>query len=380
MSMSSKYSLHKKNVLKEIYEKGKISRKKLHEFLDLRFATITEIVKELKKEGIIKEVEKEKNQKSGRPCSLLSIIPDSRFFIGCELAPYNIISVILDFNGNIVEKAKLDINLEDDKEKLQKDIIKVLSNLIKKVEKNKIYGIGFVDPGIVDIENGISLFSSIIPQWKEVHIKKYLEEEFSIKVFVIGSSQAKVLSEKFFGKGKKCKNFIFIEYGDGISCGIISDGRVIHGIGGVAGEFGHIKIVRRDEICKCGKKGCLESIASVPNILNNIKAKTGKMLDIYLVLEKYKSGEPEIKKIIDEIFEIFAVSIGNLINLFNPEMIIFDKNFLIFKDFFDLIFGKIKANMVYNYPIKIEISNFGEEIGAIGGACLSMSKFLKLDI
>ncbi|MCM8808547.1 MAG: ROK family protein, partial [Candidatus Omnitrophica bacterium] len=162
------------------------------------------------------------------------------------------------------------------------------------------------------------------------------------------------------------------EYGDGISCGIISDGRVIHGIGGVAGEFGHIKIVGRDEICKCGKKGCLESIASVPNILNNIKAKTGKMLDIYLVLEKYKSGEPEIKKIIDEIFEIFAVSIGNLINLFNPEMIIFDKNFLIFKDFFDLIFGKIKANMVYNYPIKIEISNFGEEIGAIGGACLSM--------
>ncbi|MCM8786194.1 MAG: ROK family protein [Candidatus Omnitrophica bacterium] len=378
--MGSKYILHKINILKVIYEKGRISRKKLHEFLDIRFATITEIVKELKKEGIIKEVGREKNQKSGRPCSLLSIIPDSKFFIGCELTPYNIISVVLNFNGSIVEKVKLNINLNDEKEKLQREIIKVLSNLINKVEKNKIYGIGFVDPGIVDIENGISLFSSIMPKWKDVHIKRHIEENLSIETFVIGSSQAKVLSEKFFGKGKKCKNFIFVEYGDGISCGVISDDKVIHGVGGVAGEFGHIKIIGRNEICKCGKKGCLESIASIPGILNNIKRKTGEILNINLVLEKYKSGDLEIKKNISEIFEIFAVSISNLINLFNPEMIIFDKNFQIFNDFFDLIFEKIKANMVYNYPVKFEISHFGEEIGAIGGACLSMSKFLKLDI
>ncbi|MFN4227316.1 MAG: ROK family protein [Candidatus Ratteibacteria bacterium] len=378
--MGSKYLIHKKNVLKTIYEKGKISRKKLHEFLDIRFATITEIVKELKKEGIIKEVEREKNQKSGRPCTLLSIIPDSKFFIGCELTPHNIISVILNFNGNVVEKAKLNINFDDEKEKIQKGIIKVLSDLISKVEKDKINGIGFVDPGIVDIEKGISLFSSIMPQWKNVPIKQYLEEAFSLETFVIGSSQAKVLSEKFYGKGKKCKNFIFVEYGDGISCGVISEDRVIHGIGGVAGEFGHIKIEGRYEICKCGKRGCLESIASIPGILNIIKEKTGRLLDINLVLERYKSGDHEIKKILDEILGIFAVSVSNLINLFNPEMIIFDNNFQIFKDFFDTIFEKIKENMVYNYSVKFEISNFGEEIGAIGGACLSMSKFLKLDI
>ncbi len=380
--MLSKYEIHKKNILNKIYEKEKISRKDLHELLDLRFATITKIVKELIKEGIIKETGKKRKKEVGRPHSLLKIIPDSRFFIGCELSPEKITGVILNFKGEIIINNKTNIDKKDTKKGILKKIVSLLENIItkSKIEKKEICGIGFVDPGIVDVKKGISVFSSILPQWKNVETKKYIEEKLNIKTFIIGSSQAKVLSEKFFGEGKDSKNFIFVEFGDGIACGIMSEGKIIHGLGGVAGEFGHIKIYDRKEICNCGKIGCLEAIASIPAIEKKVMKTTGKKLNINEIIYEYEKNNLEIKRTIDDVFEIFALSISNLINLLNPELVILDKNFLLFEKFLDVFIKKIKINMVYEYSIKFKISNFKENIGAIGGACLSLSKFLGLDI
>lgn len=379
--MTTKYHLHRTNILKTIYEKGKFSRKDLHELLDIRFATITEIIKELIKEGIVKEVGKRKNEKGGRPHSLLSIVPDSKFFIGCELTTTGIYSVILNFEGKIIKSETIDLDLNESKENIKEKIVYLIKNVILKCgsDKNKICGIGFVDPGIVDTEKGISLFSSIMPQWRDVPIKNYIENEVSIETFVIGTSQAKVLSEKFFGKGKNYRNFLFVEYGEGIGCGIISDNRVVHGAGGVAGEFGHIKINGRTEKCNCGGNGCLEAIASIPSIIKKIKEATKKDMNISEIVSRYLKGEKIIKTILDEILEIFSISVANLVNLFNSELVIFDRNFEIYKDFLGEIIRKIEENMVYKYPVRFEISDFGKEIGAIGGACFSISKFLKLD-
>jgi len=379
--MVQKYVIYKNNVLKTIYQKEKISRKELHDLLDIRFATITNIIKDFIKEGIIEERGKRKKNKAGRPHSLLRIVPNGKFFIGCELNPEKIISVILNFRGEIIGSNSIKIGNELKKEEILKEIKSVLKMLIEesKIEKEKIFGIGFVDPGIVDMEKGISLFSSIMPEWRNIPIKSYLEEHLSIQTFIIGTSQAKILSEKFFGKGKGCKNFIFIEYGEGVSCGVIIENRVIHGTGGVAGEFGHIKIINRNELCNCGKKGCLEAIVSIPAIIKKIKDITGENLNISEIVVKCEK-ENKIRKVVEEAFEIFGISVSNLVNLFNPETIILDKNFKIFEKFLNGFFEKIKLNMVYNYPVKFEISDFGEEIGAIGGGCLSLSKFLGLDI
>jgi N-acetylglucosamine repressor len=380
--MLSKYEIHRINIINKIYEKEKLSRNDLHELLDLRFATITKIVKELIEDGIIEETGEKRKKGKGRPHSLLKIIPDCRFFIGCELNPENVIGVILNFKGKLIKKDKIEICKTDKKEDILKKIEKLLKNIIEKreIEKNKIYGIGFVDPGIIDVENGISIFSSILPQWRNVETKKYIEEKFNIKTFIIGSSQAKVLSEKFFGEGKEIKNFIFVEFGDGIGCGIMSEGKILHGTGGVAGEFGHIKIKGIEEICNCGKKGCIEAVASIPSIEKKVEIATGKKLKIKDIVDEYKKDNHEIKKILDNVLDIFSLSISNLINILNPEIVILDKNFLLFEKFLDGFIEKIKSNMVYDYPVKFKISNFDDDIGAIGGACLSISKFLGLDI
>ncbi|MGB9677493.1 MAG: ROK family protein, partial [Candidatus Ratteibacteria bacterium] len=337
--MVSKYKGYRKNILKLIYQYGSISRKNLHDLLDLRFATITHITRELIKEGIIKESGKRKSKNRGRPHELLEIIPDSRYFIGCELTSEKIISVILNFKGEIIGIKKMDIGKNDKKEEILTKIVKVMKNLIKenKIEKNRICGIGFVDPGIVDIERGISVFSSILPGWKNVPVRDYLKEELSITTYIIGSSQSKVLSEKFFGKGKKGKNIIFIEYGKGIACGIINDNKTIHGIGGVAGELGHTKIPYREEICNCGKKGCLEAIISIPAIIKKIKDIIGIELKMEDIVERYKDGDSEIKNTMDDVFKILVLSVSNLINMLNPEIVIFDKNFLVFEKEFENI-------------------------------------------
>ncbi|HOK56664.1 MAG TPA: ROK family protein [bacterium] len=380
--MVSKYTVYRKNILKLIYQNENISRKNLHDLLNLRFATITHITRDLIKEGIIEESGKRKRKSKGRPHELLKIIPNSKYFIGCELTPEKIISVILNFKGEFIGQKTVNLDETDKKEEILIKIVNLLKNLIEesKIEKNKICGIGFVDPGIVDMQKGVSVFSSILPGWENVHIRDYLKQKLSINTLIIGSSQSKVLSEKFLGKGRKSKNIIFIEYGKGIACGIINDNKIIHGQGGVAGEFGHVKIPYKDEICNCGKRGCLESIISVPAILKKIKDVKGTELKMNEIIERYEKGDSEIKKFMDDVFNILVFSVSNLINILNPEIVIFDKNFLVFEKEFKNIFEKIKENMVYEYPVSFEISDFGEEIGAIGGACLVISNFLGLDI
>ncbi|MCM8804917.1 MAG: ROK family protein [Candidatus Omnitrophica bacterium] len=381
--MSSKYLIHKNNVLKVIYQNENISRKKLHDLLDLRFATITNITKELIEERLIEEIGREKSINKGRPHTLLRIVPNSRFFIGCELEPEKILSLILNFKGEIISKEEVDFGKDIGKEEILNEIVNLIKKMVakSKIEKNRIFGIGFVDPGIIDIEKGVSIFSTILPQWKNVNTKQYIEEKIGIETFIIGTSQAKVLSERFFGEGKEKDDFIFIEFGEGIGCGIMSKGRIVHGIGGVAGEFGHIQFPERTEVCNCGKKGCLEAIVSIPSIEKKIKEIVGKDLKIKEIKEEFDKGDEKIKEILKEVFELFSISISNLINLLNPGLVILDKNFLFFKNLLnEFLIENIKKHMVYQYDIKFEISKFGEEIGAIGGACLSMSKFLKLDI
>ncbi|MCM8777841.1 MAG: hypothetical protein NC905_06240, partial [Candidatus Omnitrophica bacterium] len=158
-----KNEYYKAQILNLIYNKQLISRIRIGEMTGIRLATITEIVRILIKEGLVKETGKIRNRQGvGRKEKILEIIPEGKFFIGCELRPGEIQTLLLNFKGEIVHTELCSITPEQKSDEVLVNIKSIINLLIKKVgiPYKKIYGMGFVDPGVIDVEKGISISST----------------------------------------------------------------------------------------------------------------------------------------------------------------------------------------------------------------------------
>ncbi|MFA5645565.1 MAG: ROK family transcriptional regulator [Candidatus Ratteibacteria bacterium] len=363
-----------------------ISRVKLGKTLSLRLATITRIVRQLIQEELVLESKKkESSNKRGRKEVFLTLNPEGKFFLGCELSPQKIQILILNLTGEILFQESYPIHT-----KKNDAIVRQIADTVQYRTKlahipwDKIAGMGFVDPGVVDDTQGISIASSIFPEWRNVPVKKDLQQLLSIPVELIETSQAKALAEALFGNGKERESFAFIEYTEGIACGIVNEKQLLRGASAQAGELGHFQFPERNDPCKCGKIGCLEAISSIhaiekrANVQMHNNHHTEQSFSFEQILEKADKGDQELNFIINEAILYLACAIANLIALLDPRLLILDRNFLSFgPQRYDALIQKIQKHLLHPESISIELSVFGEEIGSLGGAGLLLKGFFE---
>jgi len=391
---------HRETILNFIYENQPISRIRIGEITGIRLATITEVVRDFIRKGLVKETGKLKNRQGvGRKENLLEMIPDGRFFIGCELVSPEIRVLLLNLKGKILNRRSAVLTSRSkDSSVILAEIADTVKSLIREtgIPESKIYGMGFVDPGVINKAKGISIFSSIMPGWKNVPVKRYLEKKLGFRVFLINTSLAKVLAEHLFGRGRGINDLVFIEYGRGISCGIISGGKLISGDMDMAGEMGHFNLPGRNEKCRCGRKGCLEVLASIPAIERNTvellkrgeisclqelkKKNNGYSVAISDIAEAFDAGDPLASRVMKESSMILSSAVGNVVKLLNPRVVILESNFkMLGKEFLKIFMEDIRQNMLHGENVRFDISDMGEEQAGLGGAALTLQNFLKLD-
>ena len=384
----NKNRYYKAPVLSLISKKQPISRIRIGEITGIRLATITEVVRELLESGLVRETGRIRNRQGvGRKEKLLEIIPEGRYFLGCELLPSEIRVLALDFGGKILKLASAPLSGRESTSAILEKIAEEVSSLVNetRMPEKKIYGLGFVDPGIIDTEKGISVFSTIMPGWNNVPVKKYLQEKLGFRVHMINTSQAKVLAENSFGRGKGVDNLIFIEYGEGISCGIIIEKTLIGGYMEIAGEMGHFNFPDRKEKCRCGQRGCLEAIANLPAIENRaqrylragetslLKGKTS----IEDIVEAFEREDSLAENVMKETSVFLSSAVANVVKLLNPEVVILDRNFSkLGKKFLKIFEDGVNENLLYGEKVKFRVSNLGKEQASLGGAALLVQNFL----
>ena len=388
----NKNRYYKAPVLSLISKKQPISRIRIGEITGIRLATITEVVRELLESGLVRETGRIRNRQGvGRKEKLLEIIPEGRYFLGCELLSSQVRVLALNFAGEVLKLTSVPLCGREGTSAILEKIAGGISSLVKEImlPEKKIHGLGFVDPGIIDDEKGISVFSTIMPGWSNVPVKQYLQEKLGFRVHMINTSQAKVLAENSFGSGRNVDNLIFIEYGEGISCGIISEKTLIGGYKEVAGEMGHFNFPDRNEKCGCGRKGCLEAIASIPAIEKRFRQYTGMgkqsfkkgRISIGDVVEASEKGDPLAEKVMNETSMYLSSAVASVVKLLNPEVVILDRNFLkLGKKFLSVFENDVNGNLLYGEKVKFRVSNLGKEQASLGGAALVLQNFLrKLD-
>lgn len=316
-----------------------------------------------------------------------------RWLVGVDLGGTTTKLAFITGDGEIIRKWEIPTDNREE----GKNIITNIANTINQVreelhqDKSNLIGLGMGVPGSVNYATGHAFSITNLP-WKDNYpLKSLLEKQTSLPAFIDNDANCAALGEMWKGAGSGAKDLVIVTLGTGVGGGIIANGSVVQGIGGAAGEIGHIvSIPTGGALCNCGKTGCLETIASATGIvrmatekLSELQHPSGPLFDIFQcngkltsrdVVECAKAGDTISLNVMDVMAFHLGIALANVANTLNPEMIVIGGGvskageFLLTKvrHYFDgFAFPRTKMTT------EISLATLGNDAGVIGAAKLA---------
>ncbi|WP_340033689.1 ROK family transcriptional regulator [Paenibacillus sp. FSL E2-0202] len=310
--------INKSIVLHTIRRNSPLSRAKVSEMTGLNKATVSNLVAELCAQELVTEVGPGQSS-GGRKPLMLHFNSMAGSVIGIELRVKQLTAVLCDLSGGILFESDFSLDNHALPYVLER-MKKTISDLIDKAPESPygIVGIGVGVPGMVD-ENGVVLFAPNLG-WEMVDLRGILEAEFAVPVTIDNEANAGAQGELNFGAAKDVRHLLYISAGSGIGSGIIIGGELYKGARGYAGETGHMTIEAQGKPCSCGSRGCWELYASEKTYDHSefsLPAHTTQELVRYAA-----AGQEDALHHFSSIGEYLGIGVTNLINSFNPELIV----------------------------------------------------------
>lgn len=295
------------------------------------------------------------------------------YIIGVDIGGTKISVVIARKSGSILEKYVLSTQVRKNAERSLNDILSTVKTLLKKWKAEKqLEAIGVGVPGAIDPVAGVITQSPNLPGWAGIPIGKLLQRTFHVPIFLDNDANVACLGEKFFGSGKGLKDFIYITVSTGVGGGIVANGRLLHGARGYAGEIGHMVVHPNGRKCNCGKCGCIEAHASGTAIakiaqerlrtLSAAQRKRSKLwkvakeinrgLNAYDVEQAARAGDAMARAIYKEMGTDLGLGLSSMIQMFNPQAIIFGGGVMKAYPLFRSAMRKTLKQNVWTVPLR----------------------------
>jgi glucokinase len=253
-----------------------------------------------------------------------------------------------------------------------------------------VQSIGICAPGPLDPKTGVVLNPPNLPCWRNFPLAERVASKYRVPVKVDNDANAAALAETRWGAACDFRYVFYATVGTGIGTGIVFDGTIYHGKTGSAGEGGHVSIDYRGPVCKCGKRGCIEILASGTALGVRARAKLAANLshkssildlakgDVTAVTSEhvaraYADGDPLARAILLETVEVLIPWLGNIVDLLDPDVLVFGGGVAaMLKPFFDDIQRGLPAWCVNPRAsdIPLLMAHYGADAGIAGGAAL----------
>jgi len=301
-------------VLRTIFANESISRAEVARVTHLTRTTVSDVVSGLLAEGLVEEVGRGESL-GGKSPILLGIVADSRYLVGLNLAQDKFTGAIVNLRGEIKEMVEAPVHDDNGKNALNL-VYQMIDQLMKKKIK-PIVGIGVGTPGLVNTREGV-VVNAVNLEWQDLPLSQLLEKKYKVPVQVLNDSQAAAIGEYVYGgEHAPDKNLVVVNVIHGIGAGILINGRLFQGDGGGAGEIGHVVVQENGELCRCGKRGCLETVASARAVVKQMKMNS--LADVVL---SFNAGNPTANTVIENAGRYLGVSLANLIATLNIQKIV----------------------------------------------------------
>ena len=326
---------NRSRVLRIIIVGGETTRGQLALALGLSLGTVANVVSDLVAEGLVKESGVLPSD-GGRPTTTLKARPEGAYFVGADVGEHGVTVELFDLELQPVASIFRDLR---SRSATPTGLSDALSSAIDEVLdqgniRTNVYGVGLGLPGIVESQGGQGGFepgseTTIYAQslnWAPIGLHSlYARADFPI--FAENGAKTLATAENWFGAAKGIDNALIVLLGRGIGLGIISGGRVLQGSASSAGEWGHTKVSIGGPLCNCGLRGCLEAYVGGSGIAQRWREagaspSANEEEALTALLSAATTGDVVAKRVVDETIEILGLGLSNLVNLFNPELIV----------------------------------------------------------
>jgi glucokinase len=315
---------------------------------------------------------------------------DKVFFVGVDIGGTKVAAGLVNACGEISAQVRVPMISNSSAQ----DGLEAVLSAISKVMPGKtesIGGIGICAPGPLDPKTGTVLNPPNVPCWRNFPLAQAVQKYYRAPVKVDNDANAAALAEFRWGAARGYRYVFYATLGTGIGSGIVLDGKIYHGRTGSAGEGGHVSIDHRGPICRCGKPGCIEVLASGTAVVEsareelaagarssmlelaggNAAAITGEILG-----KAAESGDALAHKILGEATAMLALWLSNIIDLFDPNVIVIGGGAAaLYRPFLDKLRTRIPQITVNPRASEVPIvpARYGADSGIAGGAALCAS-------
>jgi glucokinase-like ROK family protein len=327
-SLHSLRELNSRRVIDALRERGRASRAELARGTGLSRSTVSSIVADLIEDGLVSEqadaTATAHGTHGGRPPVLLSLDKSAGLAVGIDFGHTHLRVAVSDLSHEVLSESGHELDVDHSAADGLDAAAELVSGVLEDAGANgsRVIGVGMGVPGPIDRTTGTVGSSAILPGWIGVDAAAEMSRRLELPVHVENDANLGALAEFVWGSGKGHSELVYLKLSSGIGAGLLLGGRLYQGIGGTAGEIGHTLVHPGGEVCRCGNRGCLETVASTRAIAALLSRSRGEEVTAKRLLELLANGDPGARRLIEDAGREVGTSVANLCNLINPARVI----------------------------------------------------------
>ncbi len=312
-------------LLQAIEASGAMSRAELARFCGLSSTTVSSLVQELLTDRVLVERTDRGTPhrgRSGRPPILLELAEPRGAVLAIDVGHSHLRVALARPDATILSEEQQPFDADDNPAETL-DLIAELAGAALAaydVPQDEVRAVGLGIPGPVDRQG--TMISSILPRWRGLRPAEEFHQRTGLLPRVDNDAHMGALGELAFGAARGLDHVIYVKAATGVGAGIVIDGRIVRGGAGIAGELGHVNIDANGAICRCGSRGCLETIVSAPKLVELLQPAHDAPLSVNDLLRLAHQGDPGAVRAIADSGRVIGRVLADLCNVLNPERIV----------------------------------------------------------
>jgi predicted NBD/HSP70 family sugar kinase len=326
-SLESLRRLNRLRVIHALRDEGQISRAEIARRTGLSRSTVSSLVADLQADGLVVERPEPGSAygaQGGRPPILLSFDASAGAAVGIDFGHSHLRVAVSDLASTILAERKQPLDTDHDAQQGLELAAEMVADALADagVERTAVIGAGMGLPGPIEQSEGTVGSSAILPGWIGMTAATEMRRRLDIPVMVDNDANLGALAEAAFGAGQDAGDLIYLKVSSGIGAGLILNGRLYRGSAGLAGELGHVLVDPDGIVCRCGNRGCLETVAATGALVDLLRRSHGEDLTVEAMLESARGGDLGCRRVIQDAGRALGQVVATLLNVLNPELLV----------------------------------------------------------
>lgn len=306
-----------------IAAQGPVTRANAMSELNWSRALVTRAASELLQEGVLTEIVPDAPARRGRPTALLKLVVGSAATIGIDFGFRSVRTILASVDHTLLGSDERQLSRDygpDEGLRAAREMLDASMGAAG-ITWADVVGAGIAISGPIDYANNAASLQSLLPHW-EGDIVARARTYLPCAITLGNDTRLACYAELLWGAGRGFENFLYFKLHSGVGGTYVLNRKIVTGATGAAGEFGHMTVDPTGEICRCGGRGCLETVVGVPAIVRRLRPAYGHDPEWGEILLNLQAGDPPTVRAFSDAYEVIGRATASLCNILNPQAVI----------------------------------------------------------